>query len=267
MTSAAVGAAPLSATGAPRRELPRHFFTWMAVVCLAVAFIGFTPTYWLPVSTGSYGGAPIFHIHGLLFSFWTVFFVAQAALASSGRLARHRAVGLVGISLATAMVIVGCLTAIASLRHSIALGFGDGSMAFSVVPLTGILVFAVLFAVAIAKARNRDLHKRLMLVATASLLQAAVGRIFLLFLAPPEVLRLPFIDRPPPPVVVTIGPGLVVDLIIVAGMIFDWRTRGRPHAAYVIGGAFVLAVQLLRVPLSTTGAWRSVAEGVLALAR
>ena len=78
------------------RDLPKYFYTWMAGLCMIVAFAGFTPSYWAPVATGSFTGPPIFHIHGLLFSFWSVFFVAQAALASSGRIARHRAVGLVG---------------------------------------------------------------------------------------------------------------------------------------------------------------------------
>ena len=64
------------------RDLPKYFYTWMAGLCMIVAFAGFTPSYWAPVATGSFTGAPIFHIHGLLFSFWTVFFVAQAALAS-----------------------------------------------------------------------------------------------------------------------------------------------------------------------------------------
>lgn len=245
------------------RALPRLFFTWMAVVCLLVAFLGFLPTYWLPVTQGSYRAPPIFHIHGLLFSFWTVFYVAQSALASTGRIVRHRAVGLIGISLATAMVVIGFVAAIASLRHSVDLGFGEDAVGFSIVPIASILTFAVLFVAAVANVRKADVHKRLMLVATASILQAAIGRIVPLFLASPEVLKLPFADRPPPPVMFTVLPGLIVDLIIVVAMVFDWRTRGRPHFAYVAGLAFVLASQLLRVPLSETDAWHAFARGML----
>ena len=82
----------------------------------------------------------------------------------------------------------------------------------------------------------------------------------------PEMLALPVGDMPPPPALFTVGPGLAVDLIIVVAMVFDWRTRGRPHPAYLIGGGIVLATQLLRVPLSTTAAWRAIANGMLALA-
>ncbi len=248
------------------RDLPKYFYTWMAGVCMIVAFAGFTPSYWARVATGRFTGPPIFHIHGLLFSFWTVFFVAQAALASSGRIARHRAVGLMGISLATTMVIVGILVALTSLEHGIALGFGDQATAFSIVSLTGIALFAGLFIAAVANVRRPDVHKRLMLVATVSLLHAAVGRLFRLFLVPPAILALPAGDMPPPPVLFTVGAGLAVDLIIVVAMVFDWRTRGRPHPAYLIGGGIVLATQLLRVPISETAAWRAIAHGLLALA-
>ncbi len=266
MTAIAQEPAAFATKAGVTRDLPKYFYTWMAGLCMIVAFAGFTPSYWARVATGSFTGPPIFHIHGLLFSFWTVFFVAQAALASSGRIARHRAVGLVGISLATSMVIVGILVSLTSLQHGIALGFGDQATAFSIVSITGIVLFAGLFIAAVANVRRPDVHKRLMLVATVSLLHAAVGRLFRLVLVPPEMLALPAGDMPPPPVLFTVGAGLAVDLIIVIAMVFDWRTRGRPHPAYLIGGGIVLATQLLRVPISGTAAWRAIANGMLALA-
>jgi len=239
----------------------------MAVLCLVMAVGGFAPTYWLPVAAGTFVGPPINHIHGLLFTAWTIFFVVQARLIAIGHTQRHRALGLVGISLVTAMVIVGLLVAIRSALDGIARGFGDQAIPFMTVPVTGIVVFAGLIVAAIAYARNEDVHKRLMLVATASLLQAAAGRWFRIFLAPPEVLALPVADSPPPPVQFTIGPGLVSNIPIIIGIIYDWRTRGRPHPAYLIGGGIVLFTQLARIPLSTTAAWRSIAEGLLALTR
>ena len=61
-------------------------------------------------------------------------------------------------------------------------------------------------------------------------------------------------------------PGLVVDLLIVVAMIHDRRTRGRIHPAYLIGGAAVLFLQVIRVPLSTTTAWAHVVNWVMAVA-
>jgi hypothetical protein len=98
-----------------------------------------------------------------------------------------------------------------------------------------------------------------MLVATASLLQAPVGRVFA-FIFGRTVHRVG-----PPPIAVTVQPGLVIDLLIVAGMIHDRRTSGRVHPAYWFGGGAVLAVQLLRVPLAGTQAWMRVTDWLVAV--
>jgi hypothetical protein len=48
-------------------------------------------------------------------------------------------------------------------------------------------------------------------------------------------------------------------LLIVVAIVYDWRTRGRPHKVYVYGGALVLLQLLLAVPISGTRTWLSVA--------
>jgi hypothetical protein len=54
-----------------------------------------------------------------------------------------------------------------------------------------------------------------------------------------------------------IGPILLTELLIVAGRIYDWRTRGRPHPVWLIDAAITTAVILLRGPLSGTLGWVS----------
>ncbi|HEY7501369.1 MAG TPA: hypothetical protein VH740_22805 [Vicinamibacterales bacterium] len=240
-----------------------RFYARMAVACLAVGVIGFAPTYWVPLVRGRLNVAPLAHLHALFFYGWLVLFVRQSSLAASGELVRHRATGLFGIALASGMFFVGFGMAIHSLKESIADGFEPAARAFTIVPVSGIILFAILFAVAIARVRDTDVHKRLMLVNTAGLLQAAAGRWFVLFLAPPTA---PGVPVSPPPLFVTVMPGLAVDLLIVAGMIYDWRTRGRVHRVYWIAGGATLAVQLLRVPLSQTSAWLMVTHWLLAVA-
>src|SRR5437870_7281237 len=90
----------------------RFFYVYMAISCMAVAFLGFAPTYWVPLAAGAFKARPIVHIHGMVFFAWTLFFVIQTSLATSGQTARHRATGLIGVSLATAMTIFGTLAAI-----------------------------------------------------------------------------------------------------------------------------------------------------------
>lgn len=238
----------------------QYFYFYMALSCMAVAFLGFAPTYWLPLASGSFPSMPVIHFHGMLFFAWTLYFAFQTWLAASGRMARHRTIGMIGVSLATAMAIFGFLAAVNVMKRSTALGLTDAGIAFAIVPLSGILFFAVVFALAIANTRRPETHKRLMLLAAISILDAAVARWFLTFLAPSG-------PAGPPPVPVTIAPALVACLLLVAAMIFDWRTRGRPHPVYVYGGAALVAVKLLNWPISVTPAWHALAGGILALAQ
>jgi hypothetical protein len=158
------------------------------------------------------------------------------------------------------MTIFGFLVAVNVMKRSAALGLTDEGIAFAIVPLSGILFFAVVFILAIANVRRPEIHKRLMLLASISLLDAAVARWFLTFLAPPGPLG-------PPPVPVTIAPALVAYLRLVAAIVFDWRTRGRPHPVYVYGGIALVAVKFLNWPISATPLWHSFAGGILALAQ
>ncbi|MDO9059284.1 MAG: hypothetical protein Q7U92_09750 [Bradyrhizobium sp.] len=238
----------------------QYFYFYMALSCVAVAFLGFAPTYWLPMTAGKLPPMPVVHFHGLLFFAWTLYFAFQSWLAASGQVVRHRTIGLIGVSLATAMTISGFLVAVNAMKRSAAIGQTDQGIAFAIVPLSGMLFFAVVFTLAIGYVRHKEIHKRLMLLAGISLLDAAVARWFLTFLAPPGPLG-------PPPVPVTIPPAFVAYLLLVAAIVHDWRTRGRPHPVYVYGGIALLAVKLLNWPLSESSAWHSLAGGILAMAQ
>ncbi len=109
------------------------------------------------------------HLHGFLFFGWTFFLLLQTSLVASGNTAKHRELGLAGIALASAMLCIGVLMTIYSMHVNIALGFGAAAVPFSIVTFSGIVLFAALVAFAIGNIRNRDVHKRLMLVATISI--------------------------------------------------------------------------------------------------
>jgi hypothetical protein len=49
-------------------------------------------------------------------------------------------------------------------------------------------------------------------------------------------------------------------MLIGVAMVYDWRTRGRPHKVYVYGGILVLLEILLVVPVSATQAWMDAAR-------
>lgn len=236
------------------RITSQRFFVYMGAVFIVIAFAGFAPTFWGPLASGTFAADPVIHLHGALYSAWAIFFLWQAVLILNGRRRDHRGWGMAGISLATAMVFSGVIAAINSMNVADALGMGDAGRRFSIVSLTAAALFGGSVAAAIASVRNPEAHKRWMLLATVPLMQAPIGRL----------LRPIFASdfSGPPPVFVTIPAALLVDLLIVAAAVHDWRTRGRPHRVTVIGGAIIVATQLLRAPLSTTDAWMSLAGWV-----
>lgn len=244
----------MATVSVPRtRAFVGSFYITMAAIFAIIAFTAFAPTYWLLLPFGTFAGSPMLHLHGLLFSLWTLFFLAQAVLVSNGRLRNHKAWGLAGISLATAMVFVGLAVAIAGLERRLSLGYGDAARAFAIVPVSAAFLFGGLVTAALVNLRRPEWHKRFMLVATAALLQPAIARYFFLASGAGDAGARQI--GPPPAVEFTMMPAFIADAFIIAAIIHDWRVRGRPHPAYLWGLGAVLAVQLPRPYASRTDAW------------
>ena len=167
----------------------------MAGIFALLAFTGFIPTYFAKVADGTFAGAPALHIHGALCFTWTLFFFVQTVLVASGRTPDHRAWGMAGIALATAMAFTVVLAAINSMRVANAIGMVDEARRFSFVSLTGVTLFAGFLTLAIVFVKRSEIHKRLMLLTMIPLVHAAMGRVLLTLFAPPNV-------KGPPPVFV-----------------------------------------------------------------
>ena len=231
----------------------------MAGACALIAFGGFAPTYWLQLAPGTFVGSPLLHLHALLFSAWPLFFLLQTTFAALGRVGRHRAWGLLGISLATAMVFVGFAAADEVLAKRLSAGFGDRARAFHIVSTSMITLFGVFVFAAIAYVARPEIHKRLMLLATISMIPPAIARLFFAVNVGIGAGLRPGLG-PPRTVESVMTSALLADALILAGVIYDVRTRGRVHPAYLIGGAVILAVQFCACLVSTTQGWYAIAD-------
>jgi hypothetical protein len=241
------------------RAESRYFYLWMAGAFVLVAFGGFSPTYWAPVAAGTFHAPPIIHIHGMLMFAWTCFFFVQTALVATGRTMDHRSWGLAGISLFSILAFSILVGEEAVLKRDEAAGFGDAARRFAAVTLCAWPLLVTVFTLAIVNIRRPEVHKRLMLLLMVGIMTPALARVFVTLFAagaPPG----------PPPPFVSLPPALVADLLLVVAMVHDWRTRGRPHSVYVIGGTVLLAQQLLTVVFAATGIWMSIARAFQRLA-
>jgi hypothetical protein len=227
----------------------------MAAVFVLIAFSGFAPTYWARLANGSLHVPPIVHIHGILMFSWTLFYFMQTAWIAAGRTATHRAWGLAGISLFSVLVCSIIVTKVVTMRMDDAAGFGDAGRRFSLVALGSLPLIIGLFVAAIANVRRPQIHKRLMFVLMSGLMTPAIARVFITLFAPHGSAA----GGEPPPTIVALPPSLVAVLLIVIAMVYDWRTRGRPHKVYVWGAVLTVLNFILIVPLSNTQAWMSVA--------
>lgn len=242
----------------------RWFYAWMAMTCLVIAVVGFVPTYFVPLSRGASFTPSFQHIHGLLFFGWTIFFCTQTWLVATGRVLAHREWGMFGVALATAMVASVFVTVGIRINAYVNPDFAAGMRAFSWVQVSGMIFFGTVVTLAIANVKKPEVHSRLMLLASVGLLDAPIARWFLVAMGgmPPAVNG----EIPPPPAFVDVIPGALSLLLLLVPIIFDWRTRGRPHPVYLIG-AGVLAVKYgTLVPVSESAAWDAVARWIAGLA-
>ena len=246
------------ASGARVRTGAGSFYAWMSAACVAVAFLGFIPTYFAPLSAGQFKANPVVHMHGLAFFAWTVFAFVQAALIPARQVALHRSLGIAGVSFATVLVMLGLIAALNSLQVGIAAGYEAASLAFLIVPVSILIPFAVFVALGVGNTRKPETHKRLMLLATISLLNAPVARPLLVWVwpVPPPA---------PPPVWINVPACWLSFLLILPAMAYDWKTRGRPHSVYLIALPILVLQAWLVVPIAETAAWDAFARWFLSL--
>ena len=225
----------------------RIFYNSMAVAMAVTVFIGFAPTFYLrfyfhaATVTGATSLSRLAQLHGALFSSWVVLFIVQTSLVAKHRVAMHRRLGIAGVLLAAVMTIVGATTAIKAAARGTAPPGAD-PLGFLAIPLGDMLMFSIFVASAFFWRRNREAHKRLMLLAYISIVAAAVARL---------------------PGVLPLGPlgfyGLAFIFLLIA-VVYDLGSRHRVHIAYIWGGALLVASVPLRLMVSGTGTWRAIAQ-------
>jgi uncharacterized membrane protein YozB (DUF420 family) len=230
-----------------RSGFDRRFSTWVAITTALIVFIGFARTYYLKGIFGTPAlSSGLVHLHGIVMTLWFALFVAQVRLIAAHRTDLHRRVGVVGAVLALLVLVVGITTAIVAAKHGVTPG--PPPLVFLSIPLGDMLVFAVLVGLGLLFRRRRDIHRRLMLLASVGILAAAIARIPIEFIA-------------------TGGPLVffgLTDLCVLICVVFDTVKNRRLHPAFGWGTLFIVASQPLRLMLTDTAVWMQFATWLTA---
>lgn len=233
-----------------RKRRERWFYIAMSIAAVITVFAGFAPTYYLRPYFNTTPLMPLLHLHGMVFTSWLALFLVQTTLVAAHRTDIHRRLGILGGVIAAFMIVLGTTTAVIRASQGATPVPGVSSLSFLVVPLGDMLVFAILVGAGFYFRRRPDVHKRLMLLATISILAAAIA-------------RLPF-------AIMQAGPPAffgLTDVFVVACIAYDLITLRRVHRATALAALLIIASQPLRLMLGGTHVWLAFAGWLTHLAR
>ena len=205
--------------------LCRYFYLCMSLVMAGVVVWGFSRTVDANLLHANPPRPLLLWVHGAVFSTWVVFFIVQSTLVRLRKVGVHRILGWFGAAVATAMVALGFTIAVVMARFNAVVLHESDTHAFLSIPFAGITAFGLCIALAIHWRRLPEYHRRLVFVASCTLMDAPLDRFDFWFynnLAYPTL-----------------------DLLIVLGMLRDWVVDGRVHKVYLYALPFLIVAQSL----------------------
>jgi hypothetical protein len=222
------------------RPLRTRFFWAIALALSATLLFGFARSFYLQPLFGAEPLTAALLIHGICGTAWFGLLVWQAWLGARGRVADHRRWGRYGPWVAASVVV--------SALWIVAMTATDGQMTGSGLPESaGLLIqltttgwFAGLVTLGFWHRMRPALHKRLMILATITMMAPAFARISRLFR-----------DGGPPP----FDSSIFAAPFIIALAVYDWRSMGRMHPVTLWAGGLYLMWTQIRMPLARSDAW------------
>jgi hypothetical protein len=228
---------------APVQFLRQYFYFSMALLIAVVVVYGFSHTIGENLLHASPIPPAILTLHAIVFPGWVLFFILQSALVRTRNVPLHRTLGWFGLALGIGIIVVGYLTAIGMDRFHLQ-GEPTDTPAFLIVQLMDLTCFAIPFALAIYWRRRPEYHRRLMLIASCGLTDAAFGR----FPA------LPLAFSP-------VG----VDALVLLGILRDLIVDRRIHKVYRYAFPLLILFHIfcMQTYLHTAHWWLRIATAIL----
>jgi hypothetical protein len=206
----------------PAAFLRQYFYFSMSLLIAVVVVYGFSQTIGQNLLHASPLPPFILTIHAIVFPGWVLFYILQSVLVRTRNVPLHRTLGWFGLALGVGILVLGYVTATTMDRFQLQQHTLD-SPAFLIIQLMDLTSFAILFALAIYWRRRPEYHRRLMLIASCGLTDAAFGRFPILPLA--------------------FAPG-GVDALILLGILRDLIVDRRIHKVYLYAFPSLLLFQI-----------------------
>jgi hypothetical protein len=242
-----------------RRLIETYFYFFMSLLIAVVVVYGFSFTVDRNLFHPAVPRPFILWVHAAVFSGWVLFFILQSGLVRRRKVRWHQRMGYFGAAMGGSMVVLGVATAIVMAKFNTVRLHQTGAAAFLIIPLFDMLCFATTLGLAVYWRKKPEYHRRLMLVVTCTLTEAAFG-------------RLGAFGHIRPFKMVGFGPIMPfdfnfagVDLLILLGVARDLIVNRRVHPVYlyvlpafVVGQTIVAYTYAHRLPY-----WMSVAHLIL----
>lgn len=196
-----------------------------------------------------YRGAPIYlHLHAMVMIAWLALTVAQATFVARDNLALHRRLGWIGAGLAAVVIVMTGFVSFRSLQAHHFPPFFTTPFFFALV-VVELVAFTGMMTAAIARRRETEWHRRLMVGALVLLMEPALGRLL------PMPLLMPWGEW------ATLAVQLGV-LALVAR--HDRKTLGAVHRATTVSMLVVALTHCLFEILAISPFWQAWSERLFA---
>ncbi len=234
----------MSTVALEARPSGRSFHAVLAWTFVIVAIVGFAPRS-IAIVGGTMRNPPlVVHLHAAVMASWTALLAVQSTLSLAGRPDLHRRVGRLALVVAPAVLLM--LIAVTISRQNAAFGTPAGPIVNNILflQIRAILLFP-LFVVWAWRTRRTDLqtHRRMMLMATLMLLDAAIARMGFL---PGNVFPRSYL-----------AVHLYLLALLIPAFVHDLLTLGRIHRAWLYGLALLLPWVIATELVWDTPWWRS----------
>lgn len=159
--------------GGATRDKP--FFLRMIIGIALIIVLGFAQ--FAARGFVNFGTAPLWvHLHGVVMLSWLGLLIYQSSLIQRGNVMLHRRLGVLGIVLAAALVVLGMFTGLRAIAlHRAPPYFSDAY--FLALTQVDLVIFAGTVVAAVANRHRPEWHRRLMIGALVLLMEPAFGRL------------------------------------------------------------------------------------------